>query len=232
MVFKAFSLFRAPILFCFATITLIALALFPTPASGHGHMKRPLTRGSLWLDPTFTSRVPTHPNHGEVWCGNAPQDLDYSACGRCGDPIGEHNHTHGGMYGNGYIPSHAHYHAGSIIEVEAEFFWAHYGFYQIDLCADAEETDSCFQPLTIVGGSQTVSEDGRRICVPFDGRPKYVIARVQLPPGVRCERCTLRWTYRGATVYGTVWPGHPEFNPCYNAQPSQTFRNCADISIY
>lgn len=33
-----------------------------------------------------------------VWCGNAPQDLQYSTCGRCGDASGESNANQGGIY--------------------------------------------------------------------------------------------------------------------------------------
>jgi hypothetical protein len=55
-----------------------------------------------------------------------------------------------------------------------------------------------------VGGSEPVRVDNR-ICIPCDNcqnEPKnVVIAKVQLPQGVTCKRCTLRWTYR--TSYPT-----------------------------
>lgn len=83
-----------------------------------------------------------------------------------------------------------------VINVEVEFSAGHLGFYEVELCAQQTETDTCFQRLPIVGGTHAIV-DNTRICVPYDnGGTRFITARVQLPAGVRCSRCTLRWTYR------------------------------------
>lgn len=83
-----------------------------------------------------------------------------------------------------------------VIDVLVEFSAGHLGFYEVELCAQETETDTCFKSLPIVGGTHPI-RDGTRICVPYDnGGTRLVTARVQLPAGVRCARCTLRWTYR------------------------------------
>lgn len=92
----------------------------------------------------------------------------------------------------------------------------------MELCPQVTETDNCFQRLNIVSGSREI-RSGNMMCV----GPAQVIgiinARVQLPANVRCTRCTLRWTYR------TAYPPAPDH--CWNANLTQTFRNCVDIRI-
>lgn len=105
---------------------------------------------------------------------------------------------------------------------------AHFGHFKIELCPQAVETDGCFQTLPIVSASQPFGND--TVCIPFDNPapPNDIVTfRVQLPAGVTCTRCTIRWTYR--TSYPAWAPGQGE---CYNPNPAQTFRNCADITIY
>ncbi|XP_035715836.1 uncharacterized protein LOC118438985 isoform X2 [Folsomia candida] len=100
--------------------------------------------------------------------------------------------------------------------------------FQMELCAQEQETNNCFNLLPVVSASQPLRGE-YQVCIPFDNPAPpndIVTVRLQLPAGVRCSRCTLRWTYR------TSYPnGAPDWNNCYTAAPAQTFRNCADISI-
>ncbi|OXA44354.1 uncharacterized protein LOC110857714 [Folsomia candida] len=190
----------------------------------HGYLKEPISRTSLHLRPEFDAPPPYYWDNSAIWCGNVNQDLALSGCGRCGDVLGETHFQQGGEYDKGIIV--ANYTAGSIIEVTANFQAAHYGSFQVELCPQEEETDFCFQLLNIVDGSEQIRIDNR-ICVPHDNSQNVdVIAHVLLPAGVRCNRCTLRWTYR------TSYPGWEGYDICFNPHPAQVFRNCADIGIY
>lgn len=75
---------------------------------------------------------------------------------------------------------------------------AHYGYFEIELCPQEIETDDCFQKLPIIAGSKPLREG--TLCVGIDSQ--LMSAEVQLPAGVECKRCTLRWTWR--TSYGEV----------------------------
>lgn len=71
----------------------------------------------------------------------------------------------------------------------------HRGHMELDLCQQTTETDNCFRRLTIVSGSNEV-RNGNVMCVGPSQNIGVIRARVQLPAGFRCARCTLRWTYR------------------------------------
>ncbi|OXA41575.1 hypothetical protein Fcan01_23763 [Folsomia candida] len=95
----------------------------------------------------------------------------------------------------------------------------HFGIchFQMELCAQEQETNNCFNLLPVVSASQPLRGE-YQVCIPFDNPAPpndIVTVRLQLPAGVR-----------------TSYPnGAPDWNNCYTAAPAQTFRNCADISI-
>ncbi|XP_021963585.2 uncharacterized protein LOC110859027 [Folsomia candida] len=115
-----------------------------------------------------------------------------------------------------------------VIEIKAGLDNAHFGHFQMELCAQEQETDNCFNLLPVVSASQPLRGE-YQVCIPFDNPAPpndIVTVRLQLPAGVRCSRCTLRWTYR------TSYPnGASDWDECYTSAPAQTFRNCVDISI-
>ncbi|OXA43054.1 hypothetical protein Fcan01_22124 [Folsomia candida] len=189
----------------------------------HGYMKDPIARTSIQLRPEFGTNQPYWWDNTGVWCGNVNQDMQYSSCGRCGDAPGESTANQGGIYDKGVIVRN--YTSGSIIEVVGNFDAPHYGSYEVELCPNQQETDNCFYKLPIVGGSEEVRIDDR-MCVPHFVGTVEVTARVQLPAGVTCNRCTIRWTYR------TSYPGPADWESCLNREPAQTFRNCADVAIH
>lgn len=86
-----------------------------------------------------------------------------------------------------------------VVEITAN----HRGFFEIELCPQATETDNCFQRLNIVGGSHEI-RSGNMMCTGPAQTLGPIFARVQLPPNVRCTRCTLRWTYRTAYPPGEI----------------------------
>lgn len=128
------------------------------------------------------------------------------------------------------------------IRLEAQIDAAHQGFFTIELCPQQTETNTCFQRLPVLASNNQV-RDGTA-CVTMASQ--VIWAEVQLPAGVRCNRCTLRWTYRTAYPPGKSRTSDFSFfyvtssifffdfiapNTCFNPNPSQTFRNCADIRI-
>jgi len=207
------------------SLALFLVAICVGLVQPHGWLKEPVARTSIQLRPEFNTQQPYWWDHQGVWCGNVQQaDATAPSCGRCGDAAGETTANQGGMYDKGVIV--ATYSAGQIIDVVTEFGAPHSGQFHFELCPQVQETDNCFQRLTIVGGSETV--ENNKMCVNREGEHQ-ITTRVQLPAGVRCTRCTLRWTYR------THYPGQPydpDWYPCkLNTYPAQTFRNCADIRI-
>jgi len=210
---------------CFV-YTILALCLCAGVYS-HGFMKSPLARHALFELPD-SEKPPNWWDHTYwdaqgVWCGNVDQDVAVSTCGRCGDPPGGADFNLGGVYGLPVITGN--YTAGSTIRVDLEFGAMHYGYMEVELCPVEVESDGCFTRLEITGGSQQVRLDNR-MCLPLDGTTtRHEYATVRLPAGIRCNRCTLRWTYR------TAYPGPVNWDPCFNGEPAQTFRNCANIAI-
>jgi len=207
---------------------------FIASAHSHGYLKEPVARTSIQLRPEFNTQQPYWWDHQGVWCGNVQQDVNFSTCGRCGDSPGGSDANQNGIYDKKVIV--ANYTAGSTIQVVSEYGAQHYGQIHIELCPAQVETDNCFQTLAIVGGSEAV--ENNKMCVTGGDlaaagdntiQDYTITTTVKLPDGVKCSRCTLRWTYR------THYPGQPydpQWYPCkLNTYPAQTFRNCADVAI-
>jgi len=200
----------------------LVLAVAVTYADAHGYLKDPIARTSIQLRPEFNTQQPYWWDNQGVWCNNAQQDLQYSTCGRCGEGQGNGDASQGGIYDKNVIV--ANYTSGSQITIVTNLQAAHYGYIEFELCASETESNGCFTRLQALSGSEEVRNG--RLCVPYDNNATQdLTARVQLPAGVRCNRCTIRWTYR------TSYPGPADWNMCDNPRPAQTFRNCADVRI-
>ncbi|KAG4074939.1 hypothetical protein HA402_009364, partial [Bradysia odoriphaga] len=108
---------------------------------------------------------------------------------------GNSHAAQGGRYDNGIITGT--YVASQVVEVTMEITTNSRGHFEFDLCPQVTETDTCFQRLNIVGGDRQV-RNGNMMCSGSGGNHPNgpVRARIHIPPGVRCTRCTLRWTYR------------------------------------
>ncbi|OXA36957.1 hypothetical protein Fcan01_28290 [Folsomia candida] len=185
---------------------VVALLGVASQVRGHGYMMEPIARTSIQLRPEFGTEMPYWWDNQGVWCGNVNQDMQVSTWGGVGMFSEKRRLTR-------------------IIEVTTHFGAPHFGSFEIEICPYEQETDICFYKIPIVGGTETVRIDNR-ICVPHDQGGTEVTAQVQLPAGVTCRRCTLRWTYR------TSYPGPADWDNCLNRDPVQVFRNCADIAIY
>jgi len=208
----------------FAAVLLVAVTI--SSVEPHGHLFVPLPRNSLWRDPNFPQQPPNY-NDQQVWCDNAQNDLTYSLCGVCGDGVdAPQDHMLGGLYGLGLIA--ANYTSGSQIEITTQLQASHQGHIEMHLCDSDIETEECFQKhgkLVFTAASEPLDSTSTELCVPYDnGGDVYIYGTLQLPQGVTCDRCTLRWTYR------TSYPPNPLCGP--NPNPTQIFRNCADVRIH
>jgi len=205
----------------------LVLAAFVALAHAHGYLKQPIARTSIQLrEAEFGTTQPYWWDNEGVWCNNVKQDLQYSTCGRCGEAAGNRDASQNGIYDKKVIV--ANYTAGSTIEVKASFGAPHGGQFTMELCPQETETDNCFSKLDIVAGNVQIKNNTG--CV--DNSMTEITVGVRLPAGVRCNRCTIRWTYR-TYYYSDPWDPEWSLDKCWvNPDPTQVFRNCADVRIY
>ncbi|XP_045785912.1 uncharacterized protein LOC123881244 isoform X4 [Maniola jurtina] len=158
-----------------------------------------------------------------------PWEQNQGRCGVCGDADNLNEprpHEAGGMYGKGIITRH--YSVGQEIEIEVELTANHLGTFVLKLCPNnnpkQEATQECFDryPLYISG----TRDD--RFLIPLDTAKKDTFRyRVRLPPYVTCTQCVLQWTYYTGNMWGICSNG----TEAVGCGRSETFRNCADVSI-
>ncbi|XP_037869384.1 uncharacterized protein LOC101735378 isoform X2 [Bombyx mori] len=197
-------------------------------AEGHGRLMDPPARNSMWR---FGFPNPVNYNDNELFCGGyaVQWEQNEGKCGVCGDAAHltePRPHEAGGMYGKGIVTRH--YSVGQEIEVEVELTANHLGTFVMKLCPNnnpkQEATQECFDryPLYV---SET-RED--RFLIPLDTAKKEVFRyRVRLPPYVTCTQCVLQWTY----YTGNMWGICPNGTEAVGCGRSETFRNCADVSV-
>ncbi|XP_072943597.1 uncharacterized protein [Epargyreus clarus] len=197
-------------------------------AEGHGRLMDPPARNSMWR---FGFPNPVNYNDNELFCGGYAVQWEQNSgrCGVCGDAdhLNEPRpHEAGGMYGKGIITRH--YSVGQEIEVEVELTANHLGTFVMKLCPNnnpkQEASQECFDryPLYISGTR------GDRFLIPLDTAKKEIFRyRVRLPPYVTCIQCVLQWTY----YTGNMWGICPNGTEAVGCGRSETFRNCADVSV-
>ncbi|XP_063822053.1 uncharacterized protein LOC135072049 isoform X1 [Ostrinia nubilalis] len=197
-------------------------------AEGHGRLMDPPARNSMWR---FGFPNPVNYNDNELFCGGyaVQWEQNKGQCGICGDAhhLSEPRpHEAGGMYGKGIVTRH--YSVGQEIEIEVELTANHLGTFVIKMCPNnnpkQEASQECFDrhPLHISG----TRED--RFLIPLDTAKKEIFRyRVRLPPYVTCTQCVLQWTY----YTGNMWGICPNGTEAVGCGRSETFRNCADVSV-
>lgn len=119
--------------------------------------------------------------------------LNGGKCGLCGDNYRDsrpREHENGGFYGQGVIVKT--YKAGAQIPVAVYITANHFGYFLFDICnlsTENTESDQCFFKNRLkVGGSS----DRYRV---RNGSTGWFNTTVQLPAGLNCKHCVLRWTY-------------------------------------
>lgn len=95
-------------------ILLVLIIVGLSSVEPHGYVRVPLSRTSIFRDPSFGAQMPFWWNDSGVMCGDVVQDLQYSRCGRCGDAFGQTFANQGGTYDKGIITGT--YTAGQVIK--------------------------------------------------------------------------------------------------------------------
>ncbi|XP_071454084.1 uncharacterized protein [Hetaerina americana] len=192
---------------------------------GHGYLKDPLNRASLWRH--GVPGAPFNFDDNQQFCGGFQQQwgVNGGRCGICGDDYAlsrPRPYENTGKNVIGYVVKR--YSPGVVINVTAKITASHLGHFEFHLCPlgapDALEEEECFVPLQLADGSG------------FEYRVKtwYVgdySTRVVLPEGVTCERCVIRWQYTAGNSWGICSDG----TGADGCGPQETFRSCADVSI-
>ncbi|XP_044264652.1 uncharacterized protein LOC123011330 [Tribolium madens] len=204
-------------------LSFFIFCLLVDKISGHGMMLQPPNRSSLWR---FNPNAPPNYNDNQNYCGGAGVQWASMGgkCGVCGDKYDDPHpqaNENTGKYGQGIIA--AEYKSGSSIDVEVLLTTNHKGFFNFSLCVlqnpnKHESGEDCFQPLKLANG------DNQYNVVTGE---KTINTQIQLPSGLKCDRCVLRWHYQAGNNWGQCEDGS------YNqgCGPQETFRSCADITI-
>lgn len=209
---------------------LVILTFYIVGLNGHGRLMDPPSRNAMWR---FGFPNPVNHNDNEVFCGGfkAQFENNQGKCGVCGDNFSEkepRKHESSGLFGNGIIGKR--YTMGQVITVEVEITANHMGYFTLKLCPVNDNmkkvTDECFDKYPLVLASDNTSTS---FYIP-PGTPSIATLKydVVLPPGVVCQQCIMQWTY----YTGNSWGVCPNGIGKLGCGDQETFRNCADVSIY
>ncbi|XP_034936365.1 uncharacterized protein [Chelonus insularis] len=192
---------------------------------GHGMLMDPVNRGSAWRKGFNT---PVNYNDNGNYCGGYTAHFitNKGKCGVCGDNYSNkqpRSNENGGRYGTGTIVKS--YQEGQQFDVIVNLSVNHRGYFEFALCPlkgkNDIETEECFAkyPLKLASGKEAYNLTS--------GRSGYYKIKLQLPKGLTCEQCSLRWNYKTGNAWGTCGDGKGATG-CGN---QETFRTCSDISI-
>ncbi|CAH1102586.1 unnamed protein product, partial [Psylliodes chrysocephalus] len=203
---------------CYILVVYLVNGIF-----GHGMMLEPPGRSSIWRK--FPSLGEPNYNDNELFCGGAfvQNELNNGKCGVCGDPYDVPHpqpNENGGFYGRGIIVGY--YEPGEVINVSVLLTANHLGYFTYSLCElqdpnAPESGEECFENLLLEDGSD----------IHPVGPHDYRIENRVVLPNKTCDRCVLRWTYRGGNSWGVCSNGEQRMG----CGPQEHFRSCADIKI-
>ncbi|XP_019866558.1 uncharacterized protein LOC109595603 isoform X2 [Aethina tumida] len=186
-------------------------------------MLTPTNRASLWR---YDDSQPHDYEDNEFFCGGMTVQYTQNGgrCGECGDNWAKpkpRSNENGGTYGNGIVT--ANYTVGDVIETYVRLTSNHKGTFAYSLCIledpSQPETEDCFQPLKLADGTDLYA---------VSSTEKEIYNLIQLPADVKCDRCVLRWHYRAGNNWGPCGDGTYD----EGCGDQETFRSCADISIF
>ncbi|KAG8228485.1 hypothetical protein J437_LFUL009350 [Ladona fulva] len=207
-------------------IALTILVFLPCVFS-HGYVIEPPNRASLWRLRIPGAIVDMEDN--QLFCGGFQRQWNFNNghCGLCGDDYSlpkPRPYENMGARSRGIVVKS--YQEGDIIPVTVIITASHKGYFLFHLCKlvrdDDVETEECFKknPLKVAGSR------GYRYYLE-SWKPGNYTAKLQLPKGVTCERCVLRWHYTAGNSWGKCEDG----TEAVGCGPQETFRTCSDIAI-
>jgi len=187
---------------------------------GHGMLMSPPGRSTRWR---YDSSAPKNYDDNALYCGGyyVHQTVNRGRCGLCGDDYRRatpRENELGGRYGQGTIVRNIDTNVTNIlVQITAN----HLGYIFFELCnldTAGAESESCFQRLRFVDGSDKYYIGSTRGLISSD---------VVIPSGTQCNHCVLRWTYTAGNNWGICSDGRGALG----CGPQETFKNCADVSI-
>jgi len=112
---------------------LFLSAAFFKEAGGHGRLRHPTGRSTMWR---YGFETPENVNDHELNCGGfGKQQKNNGLCGVCGDPFDQprpRDNEMGGRYGLGIVVEE--YVEGQMIDIEVELTAYHQGYFEFRLC--------------------------------------------------------------------------------------------------
>ncbi|XP_062588720.1 uncharacterized protein LOC134250383 [Saccostrea cucullata] len=201
----------------------------PLGVAGHGFLRDPPGRSSMWL---FGYDSPPNYQHMELFCGGFPTHwwINNGKCGVCGDPYDapRENEPPNGKYARGIITKS--YVSGSIMQATVHVTASHKGYFEFRLCPHNDRKVTVFQDCL----DQNLLKDPVTMGTKFFVDDKSVgiyFIELQLPPGIICDACVLQWRYRTGNRWGCF---NNDFTkgPCgLGFGPQEEFYACSDIQI-
>ncbi|XP_021344916.1 uncharacterized protein LOC110444888 [Mizuhopecten yessoensis] len=195
---------------------LLSLLALLTTVRGHGFLKRPAQRSTVWREGLNPALVKNYNDMG-VNCGGAGRqysETNDGRCGTCGDAFdGTRDHELGGKYGSGYISPNAVYTQGQVIPAVVDITANHKGWFEFRICPAKNNytpvTKECLESnvLTLDGGSTRY--------ILHSATKGDIAINVHLPDDLSCDHCVLQWYWKA---------GNSNKN-------QETFVNCADVTI-
>lgn len=200
------------------TCILSALCL---QCHGHGFLKEPPNRSSMWR---YGFDTPINYDDNKLYCGgfDVQWNRNGGKCGLCGDRWdGPRDNEAGGIYATGTISRH--YQEGQIIHAQATLTMQHWGYFEFRICPNNDPsrkaTQECLDKYLLR------QPDGSTKYYPKRGSQTYTVSLV-LPQGLTCTQCVFQWIYNTASNWGC------EGGQCGRGFGHQEqFRGCADVSI-
>ena len=126
----------------------------------------------------------------------------------------------GGKYGQGVVVKS--YIADTIISVDVFIHKNHMGYFKFDLCnAKNGESEECFAQ------NRLKTEKGEDTWKLPPGDDRIFTVNLQLPKGLECDHCVLRWIY----VCGNSWGNCENGTEGMGCGPQEHFLSCSDITI-
>ncbi|XP_033754405.1 uncharacterized protein LOC117337502 [Pecten maximus] len=193
---------------------ILALLAVLTLVRGHGYLKAPYQRSSVWRE--GDNSEDKNYNDMEVNCGGAGKQHGQNGgkCGTCGDAYdGVREHELGGKYGTGYISPNAVYIQGQVMPVVVDITANHKGWFEFRICEAVDNntpvTQSCLDQHLL-----TLDNGGTQYNLAGNVKDDISIG-VHLPPDLSCDHCVLQWWWE---------TGNSHTN-------KETFVNCADVAI-
>merc|ERR1719334_771387 len=199
-----------------AILALVVCAVLQR-SEGHGIMRVPPGRPSMWREDLT---CPVNYDDNAIRCGGRRDK-----CGVCGDdPDGPLDNELGGKYTKPLLISRT-YDEGQAIHVQIVITANHMGWFEFSLCnVDNMErvTEECLMNTVL---NMTNGKQHYPLAAGVTG---YVPIDLQLPEGVSCGRCVLRWKWKTGNSWGTDPITH-QSGIGFGKQ--EMFFSCADIQI-